>query len=283
LTLHDLNVRGKLEVVKLGAGSATTNGLVLDYSCTTSNGSYVLDESGNNYTGTVNGATWTSNGVAGGAYDFDGSDDYVSIGASGLESLPTNNHTLSAWVKFHSFTGGDSVDSLYRKAADSSASYGGLVMHFIFSSGVVYFTHCQPTDNPSYSWNDVSLSILTTSDVNKWYHVACAYNRSENKAYVYLDGIYVGVLNHGSYVPKVYTSGSAAIGRKSSSSATCALDGLIDEFRLYNTCLSSDDIWNLYLYNRPTGSAEGEVVLNEGVKYCKPLGDVSPGCYTNTP
>jgi hypothetical protein len=55
------------------------------------------DASGNNHTGTISGATWSTEGHAGGALSFDGVDDIVDIADSA--ALDITRMTLSAWVK----------------------------------------------------------------------------------------------------------------------------------------------------------------------------------------
>jgi hypothetical protein len=82
--------------VSIACGQST-NGLVAYYSFDT-NALPVPDNSGNGNTGTVNSATWTNAGILGGAYVFDGSNDWIQTAANGF---PTGaiGITYSLWVK----------------------------------------------------------------------------------------------------------------------------------------------------------------------------------------
>jgi hypothetical protein len=85
-----------------GSVGDLSDGLVLYYNFNTDSGR-VSDDSGNEHTGTVYGATWVSDGVWGGAYRFDGVDDYIkATGYKGV--LGSTPFTVSAWVKLMSFT-----------------------------------------------------------------------------------------------------------------------------------------------------------------------------------
>lgn len=75
---------------------------------------YKADTSGsfpdahNGYDGTINGATYITNGKINGAYSFDGDNDYVDLNfGSGLD--PTQNRSINFWIKTSS-----SVASLER-------------------------------------------------------------------------------------------------------------------------------------------------------------------------
>src|ERR1044072_6410775 len=59
---------------------AQAQGLVAAYSFNQGTGSTVTDLSGNNITGTIVGATWTTQGKYGNALSFNGSTSYVDLG-----------------------------------------------------------------------------------------------------------------------------------------------------------------------------------------------------------
>ena len=61
-----------------------------------STGNYVYDSSGNNNTGTISGATWTS-GYLGSALEFDGVDDYVEVINDPTLDLQ-ENFTIESWI-----------------------------------------------------------------------------------------------------------------------------------------------------------------------------------------
>src|SRR5262245_928986 len=59
---------------------AQVSGLVAAYSFNAGTGSTVTDVSGNNITGTIAGATWTTAGKYGSALTFNGTSSYVDLG-----------------------------------------------------------------------------------------------------------------------------------------------------------------------------------------------------------
>jgi hypothetical protein len=78
------------------AGAAARPGLVAAYSFDT--GGQTIDASGHGHNGVVKGATWTSSGRFGGAFAFDGVDDWISVPDADLLDL-TNAGTFEAWVR----------------------------------------------------------------------------------------------------------------------------------------------------------------------------------------
>jgi len=83
--------------VGVNGSNAAPGGLVAAYSFSEGNGTTVTDSSGNNLTGTIVGATWTTGGRYGNALSFNGTSSYVRSGQSRALQL-TGSMTLEAWV-----------------------------------------------------------------------------------------------------------------------------------------------------------------------------------------
>src|SRR5262249_50428468 len=77
---------------------ATPPGLVGGWAFGEGLGGSTADASGNDNNGTINGATWTSDGRYGSALSFNGSSNTVRLPASPSLNL-SNAMTLSAWIK----------------------------------------------------------------------------------------------------------------------------------------------------------------------------------------
>src|SRR5712664_1974370 len=75
----------------------TVAGLVAAYGFAEGAGTTVADSSGNNNTGTISGATWTTAGKFGSALVFNGTNSWVSISDTPSLQL-TTGMTLEAWV-----------------------------------------------------------------------------------------------------------------------------------------------------------------------------------------
>src|SRR5437660_2297637 len=81
----------------ISSASAQAPGLVAAYSFNQGSGTTVADSSGNNNTGTLSGATWTTAGRFGNALVFNGTSGRVNIPNSASLQL-TTGMTLEAWV-----------------------------------------------------------------------------------------------------------------------------------------------------------------------------------------
>jgi hypothetical protein len=64
---------------------------------------------------------------------------------------------------------------------------------------------------------------------------------------VYVDGKFVGALDHGSSVAKVYSGAPAAVGRKSVEADMDHFDGAIDELRIYDRTLTDAEVLALFV------------------------------------
>lgn len=175
----------------------------------------VYDTSGNNFTGTLNGAMTSDDWVAGkqgSALDFDGTDDYVSV--TGLLGSPSNV-TLSAWVNL------DAQDT----AGAEVISLGDSVALRIENSQVWGWYYNGTT------WP--GLSYATTMQGTGWHHLLYTFDDTNNLQKLYLDGVLV---NSGTEATSIsYTVGpNAIIGKHGNGGTTVDYNGKIDGVRVYN-------------------------------------------------
>jgi hypothetical protein len=197
-------------------------------------GGTAADTSGNGNDGTINGATWSTEGDTpsgkGYSLNLDGN-DYVDCGNSSTLEMGTNDWTVTVWIKTSStanqtfVTNGAGSNSQpgYRFSYSSSADY----LWLIFGNGI---TRVYPN----------SSSGLGITDGN-WHFLAVSVDRSE-KAYVYFDGSFdrsewVNSLNG----EDIGSSTNTFIGYSS-----YGLNGLIDEVHIYAQALTSAQIKKLY-------------------------------------
>jgi hypothetical protein len=260
---RDATIRGSLQVLK---GSAPTNGLILYYNFDT-NTSSVSDESGNYHTGTVYGATWTTNGISGGAYSFDGSNDYIDAGTV----VPNPYFTMSAWVKY-----------------DTNANWGVVVSRYnVYVAGSYEMEcRCDGTGNAN------CLSILYPASGGgantygssiqiggKWTHIATTWDGTTLVTYINgisyastnLSGVGVNDAGVDTLIGSMYVNGNPI------DPTSEEVKGSIDEVRIYNRALSASEISGLYYYNRP--ASENYARFEPGVSYIAPLGDLGMGVY----
>lgn len=207
-------------------GNGTSNG---------NTGTIVPGAGANTSAGTCSSGTGTeirNNGTSGQIYaslDFDGTDDYVRV--ANANKIDLNNALLpgfsvSAWIK-PSSDGENSTGEIFDKGAN---------------------TYCR-TDSESGSSMDLQCSIdLASGDptlnisagitTNAWNHIVLVWeNDSDDEFDLYINGIKRGTSTGGSGDPAA-ESNPLLIGGDSSNN----FDGLIDEFKIYNYPLTSEQI-----------------------------------------
>ncbi|KAF5438082.1 CASH domain-dontaining protein, partial [Candidatus Methanophagaceae archaeon] len=197
------------------------------------NSTHVYDFSRNGNNGTVNGNPIynISGGKFAGAFEFDGTEDYVDCGNDPV--LPENTpFTVSAWVKLNSLDQGE------WKVVTNKLGTGNYVTLTIFLSPANEFSFT--TANGTWS----PLSDLKTGAVNanQWYHVVSTWNGTTKC--IYLDGDLSNSTNPASSYEPGAGTGNFSIGARVS--GLYCLNGTIDEVAIYNRSLSADEILNHY-------------------------------------
>ncbi|MGA1824325.1 MAG: LamG-like jellyroll fold domain-containing protein [bacterium] len=189
------------------------------------------DLSGNKNNGNIYGATWVPQGKSGGAYEFDGIDDYICS----KESIPitgTMSRTLSLWFK-------TSIASHEQKIVHLGTSEGSTRA----SAGFAFSLWINPSNKLIFRGNQCNFDTGVEVFHNTWHHVAATYD-GENVS-VFLDGkfikseakylstkgnpLYIGTDDRGSkYLGRAYFC------------------GIMDEVALFDYALSEDEIHQIY-------------------------------------
>ncbi len=190
-----------------------------------------LDQSGNNYNGTIHGATWATDrfGVLNKALSLDGVDDYVSLSPGVFFN---GNFTFSGWTylryanywsRFFDFGNGGASDNIFLAL---SLDVNGVVITEIFNE----------SNSGGWIGSDSPLEWFS------WVHLA--YTLSGNVVKVYKNGLlwFEGVTNQ---TPRNVTRQNNYFG-KSNWAADGYANCMIDDIRIYNRTLSQSEITNLY-------------------------------------
>ena len=226
--------------------------------------SLAVDWSGFGNNGSVVGATWSSSGKIGdGAFEFDGSGDFVDVGLS--ESINTTGAkywTFSLWTKTNT------LDAVPRSILGNietepwHANPGGIRMHRW--SSTFYFEIANGT-------GDTTTTLINGNVVDQWYHLVGTYNGTGIA--LYRDGVLVdsSVVVAGQELSD--SSKNLRIGHDSNDAGIW--NGSIDEVAIWNRSLSDDEIKNLYLIqegaypkdysgNGNDGVVSGDVLFSQG-------------------
>ena len=187
--------------------------------------------------GTVaGGAAWEASGRVGGALSFDGSNDYVQIGASSLAAA--DGWTAALWV---------------RRASDrSSTALFGLPA--AGGQAVIKLEQYRNTHQVGvtiFGTGDYTFNYTTT--IGSWVHLT--FVGDNNGVTLYADGASVGTLNHSIALP-LHRIGALATGALSLSGLDY-MHGALDDVRVYNTAFPAAQVKQLYdTYSQAAGAPQ---------------------------
>jgi hypothetical protein len=196
-------------------------GLVAAYGFNEGSGPLVTDTSGHGHTGTISGATWTTQGKFGPALAFDGLNDWVTITAAPALDL-TTGMTLAAWV-YPTTTSG--VRDILLKEGPTVDIY----------NLYAYNGQGRPEANVFVGGSNRT-AVGTELLANVWTHVAGTYDGSTLR--LFLNGVQVAsTARSGAMAPG---PGPLRIGGNSLWGEY--FQGRLDEVRIYDRALTAAEI-----------------------------------------
>ena len=196
----------------------------------TFDGGSLADSSGNGNHGTNNGATAVAD--RGGAYSFDGVDDYIDVGTFDLTG---DEVTISVWINADDF---DITDARIISKSDSTAASAHYFMLSTINAGGSIRPRIRLKTEGTTSTFISSTGVLTTGI---WTHLAIVYDGSFVN--LYQDGVLLdsftktGVISQNPAI-------SVHIGRNPDGYGP--FDGLIDDVRIYDKALTDTEILDIY-------------------------------------
>jgi hypothetical protein len=207
---------------RAGTAEASEPNLVAYWTFDEGSGTIAYDSAGTNNGNLIDGPIWTTGRIDGGL-SFDGTNDYVNCG-SGTSNY--DNITVSVWMK--TSTTGVLVSNRY-----NSSSYG--TWYTFSSTGIELGGNSSGVGYMNVTFNTPTLDGL-------WNHVVYAKNGTSHAIYVNgsLDQSFTSSADISWNVP-LY------IGRKWTKSYNSCFNGIIDDVRIYNRGLSSEEILQLFL------------------------------------
>ena len=175
-----------------------------------------VDDIGNTYNGLNSSVTFNASGKFGAAAVFNGSSSKISFSSSPIPS--SGAFTVSAWVK-------TSVSN------HCFISFGDFWLKAEYLSGV-------------FSLGDINTSFQGTTDISdgNWHHCVLTVDNSNNIA-LYVDGTSEDT---GTSAISRTNGGSFVIGVARNSSPVYWWNGSIDQVRIFNDSLTSDEVSKLY-------------------------------------
>jgi len=213
-------------------------GLIAEWnfdSCNVTAPNGITDSSGNGYHATGNNGLTTATGRICTAGSFDGNNDYASL--PGFPNLNTS-FTISSWIN------PNAINSDQRIFADDESNSNG----FAFSLGDGGNGRLRLF---SRNVSPISLDSSAVISTGSWYHVVAVHDSINKTRQIFVNGV------DATGGPRAYTgtwgsdNGLASIGGEtdgagSEANANWRFNGLIDEVRVYNRALSTEEINGYY-------------------------------------
>ena len=179
--------------------------------------------------GTISGATWNS----GGYFDFDGTNDYVTIPHSNNLNM-SNYFSVEAWVNRDD----DGDGYIFDKQTNTSTQYGWFLN---FGNGFFegYQFKLWSTTNAAY----IAKSYISNSGTaGDWQHVVGTFDGANAK--IYVDGDLKGTSS--AFSGTASTNTQQVVLGTSINTSPQFLDGKISKTRIYNKALTQAEIDVLY-------------------------------------
>jgi len=214
----------------------------------------ITDYSGLGNNGTPVGPTWTANGKIGGAYFFDGVNDYIRIPDSvSLDGDGTwDQITIEFWINITANQNGKRV--IAKRFGGSTGGPYSYQIGFQTSgtSNRLYFDIW----NPNLYEVEIN-TTLTPLNLNTWYHIACVYKSSVGSK-ICINGVDVNAVKvvtnpvgNETGLIRASRGQSLFIGCRNGSTSPYTtpqdfFSGMIDELRIYPKALNSTQIGKSY-------------------------------------
>jgi len=193
-----------------------------------SNGTIIKDYSGygNNgtlYVGAAGSGNYTT-GRYGGAYNFDGRDDYVDAGNN--LNFSNNQMTSLVWISANSITNNPAI---FDKDWSNS-----IYIQLIASNGAI-------EGGVNGNYHQSNAGEITTGI---WYQIGYSYNKAEGQFRLYKNGV---MIKNFSESGNIGSNSNNLIFGSNYLKNNVRFNGSIDEVAIWNRSLSADEIRQLYL------------------------------------
>jgi hypothetical protein len=222
-----------------GSNQNLSSGLVACYSL---NGN-AKDNTANHNDGTLHGGTSASDhlGNSNGAYQFNGTSDYISLPA---QTLMNNNYSYSIWMKVDVLPASGTAVCIFSIGDVNDSKHQTLAMANTYSSGNVTGMSVGGYNNgtPAQSSNLTNLPTVGT-----WTHIVGV--RNNTSLLMYVNGNLVSSADASGTTPYYGTTVAAYLGARCN--LTQYFKGTIDSFMIYSRAITADEVSALYKQTAP--------------------------------
>lgn len=216
------------------------------------------DVSGNGNNGVVNGATLVQDkwGNPNGAYQFDGTNDFIQVANDASLNFPGDSFTFYALVNVQGFYQGTCHGN---SILDKGDALDGINGHYSLRFEDNAFTNGQNCAIPQVDTVHQNFTLVKNNQTappyytppivkNTWYCVIGVCDGTQIRLYV--DGVLMAISN--SSGPLGVNNHDLFIGKKNSVGFPYWYNGIIDELRIYNRAINTQEIDALCGYSPDT-------------------------------
>lgn len=177
---------------------------------------------------------------------FDGNSSYLILNQNS-SLINTSNFTISSWARMDGDGGGNNGQNAIFEQRDDDAtpsSKSAILLLSRFANNQSYFGVRSSTGGAT-----VIISADNAPADNTWHHY-CA-TKCDNSINLYIDAILVGTAPYNQTGDFTTSIDHVSIGshHNTNNQTYGAFNGAIDEFRIYNKCLTSNEVSDIYLEN----------------------------------
>jgi hypothetical protein len=193
----------------------------------------VTDKSGNNHTGTPNGRVGFDPTYK--AFTFDGSND----GISATSTATLSNHTASMWIKFEQFSGWVAAYAIRPASLNRNNT-------FLYANADDKRFRLEALGGTSSPYKDFTYNF----EFGKWVHLTVLFEHTGlRESKIYVDNVELvpnGTVR--SDTDNITITGTTTV--YIASEPGYYLYGSVANFRLFNRKLTTDEIYQLYAYQK---------------------------------
>ncbi|GJL86179.1 MAG: hypothetical protein DHS20C02_19540 [Micavibrio sp.] len=172
---------------------------------------------------------------------FDGVDDRINVGDVSELDMGTGSFTVCGWMRTSSAA---TSQTPFQKRFDIGGSSAGWLVYVSSSTGKLRIGSFSDGTNWVLHTDLTSVAI----DDEQWRHVAVVFDRTNDIAYTYLDGVKGSNVDISSVTGSISNSYSFRIGQSNLAGPTddATWGGEIDDVRVYDTVITASQIGELY-------------------------------------
>ncbi len=262
--LYQVGATSKINTSMSGANTALENGLVghwtfdgadVDTSSTTGE---IIDKKSTTRGDWINHATTTVPGKIGQGIQFDGVNDYVSTNRT-IAQLGSGAKTIAIWV--YPLDYGRTASNIYSLSPliMDDAGYFGIMVGTSTNYGTINRIW-------AYNWDNTAKAADTTYAVNEWQHIVVVHDLTNLK--IYRNGV---LASSTLSITTGVNTGTYLVGSGYNDVPVHYSNANIDDVRIYNRALSSDEVNRLYAIGATakvnTSMAGANTSLETGLMY----------------